>query len=251
MRLYNSHKLQPRSVECVFPGYATNAKGYLCYNIHTRKYYTSRHVIFTESVFPFHKSSSVQTPIPPTWLNTNLSFHTCPLTPILGSGPVVSSPPSILGPHPTLSNIPTLDPPSLSSTSHSSINSELPPSDIPPTLSSNPPPLPSVTNPHSSRHPMQTRAKSGIFKPKQFHHTSVNDYLNTEPPTYKIASQLPQWQDAMTSEFQALQRQNTWTLVPSSSNQNLVGCRWVYKLKCNSDGSIARYKARLVAKGYH
>uniref|UniRef100_A0A2N9H2Q8 CCHC-type domain-containing protein n=1 Tax=Fagus sylvatica TaxID=28930 RepID=A0A2N9H2Q8_FAGSY len=184
-------------------------------------------------------------------LNTNLSFHTCPLTPILGSGPVVSSPPSILGPHPTLSNIPTLDPPSLSSTSHSSINSELPPSDIPPTLSSNPPPLPSVTNPHSSRHPMQTRAKSGIFKPKQFHHTLVNDYLNTEPPTYKIASQLPQWQDAMTSEFQALQRQNTWTLVPSSSNQNLVGCRWVYKLKCNSDGSIARYKARLVAKGYH
>uniref|UniRef100_A0A2N9IXX5 CCHC-type domain-containing protein n=1 Tax=Fagus sylvatica TaxID=28930 RepID=A0A2N9IXX5_FAGSY len=72
-----------------------------------------------------------------------------------------------------------------------------------------------------------------------------------EPPTYKIASQLPQWQDAMTSEFQALQRQNTWTLVPSSSTQNLVGCRWVYKLKRNSDGSIARYKARLVAKGYH
>uniref|UniRef100_A0A2N9HPA0 Integrase catalytic domain-containing protein n=1 Tax=Fagus sylvatica TaxID=28930 RepID=A0A2N9HPA0_FAGSY len=98
---------------------------------------------------------------------------------------------------------------------------------------------------------LRTRAKSGIFKPKQFHHTLVNDYLNTEPPTYKIASQLPQWQDAMTSEFQALQRQNTWTLVPSSSNQNLVGCRWVYKLKRNSDGSIARYKARLVAKGYH
>ena len=238
MRPYNSHKLQPRSVECVFLGYATNAKGYLCYNIHTRKYYTSRHVIFTESVFPFHKSSFVQTPIPPTWLNTNLSFHTCPLTPILGSGPVVSSPPSILGPHPSLSSIPILDPPS----------------DISPTLSSNPPHLPpatSVTNPHSSTHPMQTRAKSGIFKPKLFHHTLVNDYLTTEPPTYKIASQLPQWQDAMTSEFQALQRQNTWTLVPSSSNQNLVGCRWVYKLKRNSDGSIARYKARLVAKGYH
>ena len=118
---YNSHKLQPRSGECVFLGYATNAKGYLCCNIHTRKYYTSRHVIFTESLFPFHKSSSVQTPILSTWLNTNLSFHTCPLTPIFGSGPVVSSTPSILGPHPTLSNILTLDHPSLSSTSHSSI----------------------------------------------------------------------------------------------------------------------------------
>ncbi len=31
----------------------------------------------------------------------------------------------------------------------------------------------------------------------------------------------------------------------------MVSCRWVYKLKRNSNGSIARYKARLVAKGYH
>ena len=29
-----------------------------------------------------------------------------------------------------------------------------------------------------------------------------------------------------------------------------MGCRWVYKKKIGSDGSIERYKARLVAKGY-
>lgn len=29
------------------------------------------------------------------------------------------------------------------------------------------------------------------------------------------------------------------------------GCKWVYKLKLNSDGTIAQYKARLVAKGFH
>ena len=55
----------------------------------------------------------------------------------------------------------------------------------------------------------------------------------------------------MDDEFAARQRQGTWTLVLPSSSQNLVWCKWVYKLKDNSDGNISRYKARLVAKGFH
>lgn len=54
----------------------------------------------------------------------------------------------------------------------------------------------------------------------------------------------------MDVEYQALQKQHTWTLVPAPSYANLVGCKWVSKLKLNSDGTIARYKARLVAKGF-
>ena len=34
------------------------------------------------------------------------------------------------------------------------------------------------------------------------------------------------------------------------SNKTLVGCKWVYKIKTFSDGSIEHYKARLVAKGF-
>lgn len=30
----------------------------------------------------------------------------------------------------------------------------------------------------------------------------------------------------------------------------MVTCKWVYKLKRQSDDSIARYKARMVARGY-
>jgi hypothetical protein len=77
------------------------------------------------------------------------------------------------------------------------------------------------------------------------------DYLNIEPPIYTIACKIPQRHEARASEFAALLRQDTWTLVPSSSSQHVIGCRWVFKLKRNTDGSVARFKARLVAKGNH
>ena len=99
-------------------------------------------------------------------------------------------------------------------------------------------------------HPMQTRSKSGISKPKICYKVTL-DYNFTEPPTYKVASSYPNWCKAMDAEFDALQKHQTWVLVPPSPHFNLVGCKWVYKLKLHSDGSIARYKARLVAKGFH
>lgn len=32
---------------------------------------------------------------------------------------------------------------------------------------------------------------------------------------------------------------------------NFVGCKWVFKIKRQVDGSLERYKVHLVAKGYH
>ena len=40
-------------------------------------------------------------------------------------------------------------------------------------------------------------------------------------------------------------------MVPLLLSKNVVRCKWVYKLKTHSDGTIAKYKARLVAKGFH
>lgn len=55
----------------------------------------------------------------------------------------------------------------------------------------------------------------------------------------------------MNDEFNAPFRNETWELVPSSPSQNLVGCKWVFCIKRQPDGSIDRYKARLVTKGFH
>lgn len=43
----------------------------------------------------------------------------------------------------------------------------------------------------------------------------------------------------------------TLRLVPASTVKNLVGCKWVFRIKRKADGSIDHYKARLVAKGFH
>jgi hypothetical protein len=54
----------------------------------------------------------------------------------------------------------------------------------------------------------------------------------------------------MRSELHALQANGTWSLTSLPSGKTLIGCRWVYKIKHHSDGSIKRYKARLVAQGF-
>ncbi|XP_020684877.1 uncharacterized protein LOC110101356 [Dendrobium catenatum] len=54
----------------------------------------------------------------------------------------------------------------------------------------------------------------------------------------------------MSSEFNALQSQGTWSLVPPPSNQIIIGFKWIYRIKHHANGTIARYKARLVAQGF-
>lgn len=58
------------------------------------------------------------------------------------------------------------------------------------------------------------------------------------------------WKTAMEEETMAINKNDTWELSKLPPNQQAIGVKWVYKIKRNADGSIARYKARLVAKGY-
>jgi len=60
----------------------------------------------------------------------------------------------------------------------------------------------------------------------------------------------PKWVNAMDEEMVTLDANATWELVVLSKDKKVIGCKWVYKIKHNADGSVNRYKERLVAKGY-
>lgn len=59
-----------------------------------------------------------------------------------------------------------------------------------------------------------------------------------------------EWRAAMSEEFKALKDNQTWSIVPLPKGKKAIGCRWQYKNKFHSDGTLARRKARLVENGY-
>jgi hypothetical protein len=77
--------------------------------------------------------------------------------------------------------------------------------------------------------------------------------VHDEPLTYQDAiksEHKEEWIKAMLDEWQSLIDNGTWTEVDRTDDMNVVGVKWVFKVKKNEDGVITRYKARMVAKGY-
>ena len=54
----------------------------------------------------------------------------------------------------------------------------------------------------------------------------------------------------MQEEMRVLEKNQTWEMVPRIEEIQLVGCRWVFNVKYNTNGTLERYKDWLVAKGY-
>ncbi|PKU77708.1 Retrovirus-related Pol polyprotein from transposon TNT 1-94 [Dendrobium catenatum] len=244
LKPYTNNKLSPISQPCVFLGYATTQKGYRCLDTKTNQIYTSAHVIFNESIFPFAN-------------NPTTSTHT--------QSPSNLTPPLLLIPTSTL----TTPNPTITINSSQSLNtsrnqlqtiSAEPTSSAPQIFSQSPIPSQTVqdhtnilipsTNPPAPKHPMLTRSQTGHIKP-----TKIFDLAHimhrTEPTTYTQAAKSAEWRTAMSQEFQALQSQGTWELVPPDPTQHVLGSKWTFRIKYNSNGSIARHKARLVAKGFN
>ncbi len=77
-----------------------------------------------------------------------------------------------------------------------------------------------------------------------------------EPETYERAINGPhaqQWAYAIKEELDQLEKNKTWTLVAENDieqgHKPLSG-KWVFKVKREVNGAIARFKARWVVRGY-
>ena len=274
LRPYLVHKLQPKTQLCVFLGYASQYKGYICYDVSKKRSYISRHVVFHEAVFPYSElikqassSSNVchQSSVCPLPTVTNKNVVTPPVSSVPSPSKSVTAPipVSSLPILPHLTNIASSPHSITASSSCSSIpvapelsNEGMQTEPLPSAVPFNPDGLSVVLHiPSMNLHPMQTRSKTGTIKPRACLTTissssSVAAPEFSEPVSYKSALKIPVWYAAMKEEIDALHNQQTWSLVSLPLQKNLVGCKWIFRIKKNADGSIARHKARLVAQGF-
>lgn len=263
LRPYNTNKLQFRSTQCTFLGYSSSHKGYRCLDSNGR-IYISRDVLFDEHTFPYSTSPSIASPS----VSSPLVSHPTPSIPIIpissnsqplcdDSAALINTDLSFSPNHTAVTNSAVQPTGSLSNSPQSIASSSSSGSStrymIAPSVTaaqftrepSTPTSFSLVSRPIlTNQHSMHTRAKSGIYKPKALTASVV-------PTSVKAALAQPQWHTAMQQEFEALQRNNTWDLVPLPQGRKPIGCKWVFRIKENPDGSLNKHKARLVAKGFH
>lgn len=159
IRPYNTYKLEYRSKPCVFLGYSTKHKGYLCLHLETKRLYIARHVIFDESKYPFHSlttsSPTSHSSEPPSEVTLQL-LHDAASVPNLSENSDATPTLTISNETPSSSSTPTI----LNQSSNSSISSD--------TSSTQPPPyvLRHLRPADNSTHSMETRARTNNLKPK-------------------------------------------------------------------------------------
>ena len=77
--------------------------------------------------------------------------------------------------------------------------------------------------------------------------------VDDDPKTYSEAMSSRDsnfWKEAINDEMNSIMLNQTWVLTDLPPGAKPIGCKWIFKKKLNTNGSIDKFKARLVAKGY-
>lgn len=63
-----------------------------------------------------------------------------------------------------------------------------------------------------------------------------------EPSCFKEAIQHLNWVAAINKVFLALTENQTWIITDLPSGKKPIGCKWIFKVKVNANGTVERYK---------
>ncbi|RVW97655.1 Retrovirus-related Pol polyprotein from transposon TNT 1-94 [Vitis vinifera] len=100
-----------------------------------------------------------------------------------------------------------------------------------------------------TQHPISNHVSYGKLSHNfQAFITSLED--DRIPSNIQEALQQPEWKTVVQEEIQALEKNGTWEISELPEGKRPVGCKWIFTMKHNPDGSINRFKAQLVAKGF-
>ena len=88
---------------------------------------------------------------------------------------------------------------------------------------------------------------------KKFNKIPILLNIEYDPKTFQEAMSsrdVAFWKEAINDEMDSLISNNTWIIVDLPPSSKPIGCKWVFRRKYNTDGSLQTFKARLVAKGF-
>ena len=77
--------------------------------------------------------------------------------------------------------------------------------------------------------------------------------LETDPKSFNEAMASRDaafWKEAVNDEMDSILGNNTWVLTDLPKGSKSIGCKWVFRRKYNTNGTISTFKERLVAKGF-
>ena len=211
-------KLDPKSRKAIFVGYPLESKGYKVYEVDAKRFTRCRDVFYENKFHTFDEitnstffyKDNVDDETEPDDVRDELEIPTVPTIPIS----TTDSPDNL---------------PSLGATYEDTFVQQV-----------------------RSLGPTRQRKAPDRFHPDE---CFMSEYLTAENEEQSLKEALggnnsKEWKEALDAEYSSLIGNETWELEPPLKDANIVGSKWVLKVKRDADGNINRYKARLVAQGY-
>ncbi|KAJ0601440.1 putative RNA-directed DNA polymerase [Helianthus annuus] len=233
------HKMEKKAIRCIFIGYDAERKGWRCCDPTTNKCYVSRNVVFDENSSWWAANKE---PVPDTEdLKTRL--ETVMLS--LGNEDEIDTVEVDNYEGPTSSPVRRQSQPNPWQTGTSGTHNQA--QDVGPNSPTSVSGRSEASSPASN---LRRSERARRPNPKYMVNVATVEPVEREPESYDQAKNQEEWIEAMEEEIEAMTRNETWVLVPKPEGVKPVTCKWVYKIKRKSDGTVDRFKARLVARGF-